>query len=129
MSVINTNIGALRAANASNKADRMLGSASEAEDVVQDAWLRARQDEHADVRADPQRGGGAEPPVHRVRPRRGHERVGREGDDDRQQRGAGLGGGFGLSHAPTVPTGARCSARQANKFPEAGLPLIVGGPS
>src|ERR1041384_3926123 len=29
---------------------RMLGSASEAEDVVQDAWLRARQDEHADVR-------------------------------------------------------------------------------
>ncbi|MGH9409744.1 MAG: RNA polymerase sigma-70 factor [Vicinamibacterales bacterium] len=26
---------------------RMLGSASEAEDVVQDAWLRARQDEHA----------------------------------------------------------------------------------
>lgn len=27
---------------------RMLGSASEAEDVVQDAWLRARQDEHAD---------------------------------------------------------------------------------
>src|SRR5690349_1576291 len=30
---------------------RMLGSASEAEDVVQDAWLRARQDEHADVRS------------------------------------------------------------------------------
>jgi RNA polymerase sigma-70 factor (ECF subfamily) len=29
----------------------MLGSASEAEDVVQDAWLRARQDEHADVRS------------------------------------------------------------------------------
>ena len=29
MSVINTNIGALRAANASNKADRMLGSAME----------------------------------------------------------------------------------------------------
>jgi RNA polymerase sigma-70 factor, ECF subfamily len=29
---------------------RMLGSVSEAEDVVQDAWLRARQDEHADVR-------------------------------------------------------------------------------
>jgi len=28
---------------------RMLGSASEAEDVVQDAWVRARQDEHADV--------------------------------------------------------------------------------
>jgi RNA polymerase sigma-70 factor, ECF subfamily len=30
---------------------RMLGSVSEAEDVVQDAWLRARQDEHADVRS------------------------------------------------------------------------------
>ena len=30
---------------------RMLGSASEAEDAVQDAWLRARQDEHADVRS------------------------------------------------------------------------------
>mgnify|MGYP003580879105 CR=1 FL=1 len=30
---------------------RMLGSASEAEDVVQDAWLRARTDEHADVRS------------------------------------------------------------------------------
>jgi len=30
---------------------RMLGSTSEAEDVVQDAWLRARQDEHADVRS------------------------------------------------------------------------------
>src|SRR4026208_372887 len=30
---------------------RMLGSASEAEDVMQDAWLRARQDEHADVRS------------------------------------------------------------------------------
>jgi RNA polymerase sigma-70 factor, ECF subfamily len=30
---------------------RMLGSASEAEDVVQDAWLRARQDEHAEVRS------------------------------------------------------------------------------
>ena len=30
---------------------RMLGSASEAEDVIQDAWLRARQDEHADVRS------------------------------------------------------------------------------
>ncbi len=29
----------------------MLGSVSEAEDVVQDAWLRARQDEHADVRS------------------------------------------------------------------------------
>jgi RNA polymerase sigma-70 factor, ECF subfamily len=29
----------------------MLGSASEAEDVVQDAWLRARQDEHTDVRS------------------------------------------------------------------------------
>ena len=29
----------------------MLGSAAEAEDVVQDAWLRARQDEHADVRS------------------------------------------------------------------------------
>jgi len=30
---------------------RMLGSASEAEDVVQDAWLRALQDERADVRS------------------------------------------------------------------------------
>jgi len=30
---------------------RMLGSASEAEDVVQDAWLRARQDEHTDIRS------------------------------------------------------------------------------
>lgn len=30
---------------------RMLGSASEAEDVVQDAWLRARRDEHSDVRS------------------------------------------------------------------------------
>ena len=30
---------------------RMLGSASEAEDVVQDAWLRARQDEPADIRS------------------------------------------------------------------------------
>lgn len=30
---------------------RMLGSASEAEDIVQDAWLRARQDEHAEVRS------------------------------------------------------------------------------
>jgi RNA polymerase sigma-70 factor (ECF subfamily) len=30
---------------------RMLGSACEAEDVVQDTWLRARQDEHADVRS------------------------------------------------------------------------------
>jgi len=30
---------------------RMLGSASEAEDVLQDAWLRARQDEDADVRS------------------------------------------------------------------------------
>jgi RNA polymerase sigma-70 factor (ECF subfamily) len=30
---------------------RMLGSASEAEDVVQDAWLRARQDARADVRS------------------------------------------------------------------------------
>src|SRR4249920_3523815 len=30
---------------------RMLGSASEADDVLQDAWLRARQDEHADVRS------------------------------------------------------------------------------
>src|SRR6185295_11453259 len=30
---------------------RMLGSASEAEDVMQDAWLRALQDEHADVRS------------------------------------------------------------------------------
>ena len=29
----------------------MLGSASEAEDVVQDAWIRARQDEHADIRS------------------------------------------------------------------------------
>src|ERR1041385_5198119 len=30
---------------------RMLGSATEAEDVVQDAWIRARQDEHADIRS------------------------------------------------------------------------------
>jgi RNA polymerase sigma-70 factor (ECF subfamily) len=30
---------------------RMLGSASEAEDIVQDTWVRARQDEHADVRS------------------------------------------------------------------------------
>ena len=30
---------------------RMLGSASEAEDVVQDAWLRARQDLRSDVRS------------------------------------------------------------------------------
>src|SRR5438045_2868431 len=30
---------------------RMLGSATDAEDVVQDAWLRARQDEHADIRS------------------------------------------------------------------------------
>jgi RNA polymerase sigma-70 factor (ECF subfamily) len=30
---------------------RMLGSASEAEDVMQDAWLRALQDEEADVRS------------------------------------------------------------------------------
>jgi RNA polymerase sigma-70 factor, ECF subfamily len=30
---------------------RMLGSASEAEDVVQDAWLRARQDDQAEVRS------------------------------------------------------------------------------
>jgi RNA polymerase sigma-70 factor, ECF subfamily len=30
---------------------RMLGSASEAEDVMQDAWLRARQDEHVDIRS------------------------------------------------------------------------------
>ena len=30
---------------------RMLGSVSEAEDVVQDAWLRARQDVQADVRS------------------------------------------------------------------------------
>src|SRR3954469_16111787 len=29
----------------------MLGSATEAEDVLQDAWIRARQDEHADVRS------------------------------------------------------------------------------
>jgi RNA polymerase sigma-70 factor (ECF subfamily) len=30
---------------------RMLGSASEAEDVLQDAWLRARQDEDTDIRS------------------------------------------------------------------------------
>src|SRR3954470_10838764 len=30
---------------------RMLGSATEAEDVLQDAWLRARQDEHAEIRS------------------------------------------------------------------------------
>ena len=30
---------------------RMLGSASDAEDVVQDAWVRARQDEHSQVRS------------------------------------------------------------------------------
>src|SRR4026208_2388389 len=30
---------------------RMLGSASEAEDVVQDAWLRARQDEPTAIRS------------------------------------------------------------------------------
>ena len=30
---------------------RMLGSSSEAEDVLQDAWVRARQDEGADVRS------------------------------------------------------------------------------
>src|SRR6187549_2767959 len=30
---------------------RMLGSVTEAEDVVQDAWLRAAQDQHADVRS------------------------------------------------------------------------------
>lgn len=30
---------------------RMLGSVTEAEDVVQDAWVRARQDEHADIRS------------------------------------------------------------------------------
>ena len=30
---------------------RMLGSAADAEDVVQDAWLRARKDEQADVRS------------------------------------------------------------------------------
>ena len=30
---------------------RMLGSASEAEDVVQDAWLRARADQQADIRS------------------------------------------------------------------------------
>jgi RNA polymerase sigma-70 factor (ECF subfamily) len=29
----------------------MLGSASDAEDVVQDAWLRARQDERSDIRS------------------------------------------------------------------------------
>jgi RNA polymerase sigma-70 factor (ECF subfamily) len=30
---------------------RMLGSVTEAEDVLQDAWIRARQDEHADIRS------------------------------------------------------------------------------
>ena len=30
---------------------RMLGSATEAEDVLQDAWLRARHDEHTDLRS------------------------------------------------------------------------------
>jgi RNA polymerase sigma-70 factor (ECF subfamily) len=30
---------------------RMLGSATQADDVVQDAWLRARQDEHSDIRS------------------------------------------------------------------------------
>src|SRR6476469_4271447 len=30
---------------------RMLGSANEAEDVLQDAWLRACRDEHADIRS------------------------------------------------------------------------------
>ena len=30
---------------------RMLGSASEAEDVIQDAWLRSSQDAHADIRS------------------------------------------------------------------------------
>src|SRR3954470_12176148 len=29
----------------------MRGSATEAEDVLQDAWIRARQDEHADIRS------------------------------------------------------------------------------
>src|SRR4029079_10920034 len=32
-------------------ADRMLGRATGAEDVRRDAWLRARQDEHAEVRS------------------------------------------------------------------------------
>src|SRR6185437_14744886 len=30
---------------------RMLGSTSEAEDVVQDAWVRARQDQHGEVQS------------------------------------------------------------------------------
>lgn len=30
---------------------RMLGSATEAEDVVQNPWIRARHDEHADIRS------------------------------------------------------------------------------
>src|SRR3954447_13965241 len=29
----------------------MLGSATEAEDVLQDTWIRARQDEHGDIRS------------------------------------------------------------------------------